>query len=300
MIPLLIDIASARGLAETLCAEHRFEAAPIERRQFPDGESYVRLDARVAGRHVVMLCTLDRPDDKALPLIFAAEAARAQGALSVGLAAPYLAYMRQDRAFRAGEAVTSRSFAALLSRTFDWLATVDPHLHRLAGLDSVYSIPAVAATARGPIADWIARHAERPFLIGPDRESAQWVGHIAGLVESSWAVFDKVRSGDLEVALSGGPQAVPAGAQPVLVDDIASSARTMIAAVESLRRMGAPVPICLVVHAVFAGDAHERLLAAGPARIVSTNTVDHPTNEIDIAPPLVDAITECLRQMDTS
>jgi ribose-phosphate pyrophosphokinase len=300
MIPLLIEIASAPGLAERLCAEQRFEAAPIERRQFPDGESYVRLAAPVVGRHVVMLCTLDRPDGKALPLIFTAEAARAQGALSVGLAAPYLAYMRQDRAFRRGEAVTSRSFAALLSRTFDWLATVDPHLHRLAGLDSLYGIPTVAATAAGPLADWIARHTERPFLIGPDRESAQWVEPVADLAGSGWAVFDKVRDGDLEVSLSGGPEGMPAGAQPVLIDDIASSARTMIAAVESLHRMGARPPICLIVHAVFAGDAHERLVAAGPARIVSTNTVGHPTNEIDIAPPLVDAISECLRRVERS
>ena len=297
MKPLLIDLASAPGLAGTLCAEHRFEAAAIERRGFPDGESYIRLTTDVRGRHVVLLCTLDRPDDKALPLIFAAEAARSQGALSVGLAAPYLAYMRQDRAFRPGEAVTSISFARLLSRTFDWLATVDPHLHRIAKLESIYAIPAATASAAEPLAAWVGGHVERPFLIGPDRESAQWVGSIAGLVGCGWTVFDKARSGDFEVDLTGGPAAVPAGAQPVLIDDIASSARTMIAAVESLRGRGAPAPTCLVVHALFAGDAYERLLAVGVARIVSTNSVEHPTNAINIAQPLGSAMTECLRHI---
>lgn len=43
------------------------------------------------------------------------------GAKRIGLAAPYLAYMRQDKRFYYGEAVTSHSFAALISRLADWL-----------------------------------------------------------------------------------------------------------------------------------------------------------------------------------
>jgi ribose-phosphate pyrophosphokinase len=50
------------------------------------------------------LCSLDRPDDKFLPLMFAAAKARDLGATSVGLVSPYLACMRQDRRFRPGEA----------------------------------------------------------------------------------------------------------------------------------------------------------------------------------------------------
>lgn len=298
MKPLLIDLASSPGLADRLCREQGFDTASIERRQFPDGESYVRLGTPVIGRHVALLCTLDRPDDKALPLLFAAEAARTQGALSVGLAAPYLAYMRQDRAFHTGEAVTSLSFAGLLSRAFDWLVTIDPHLHRIPALDSIFTVPAVAASAAEPLADWIGGHVERPFLIGPDAESAQWVRSIASVVRCDWTVFDKARTSDFEVDLSGGPAAMPANVQPVLVDDIASSARTMIAAVESLSRKGAPAAFCVIVHAIFAGDAYARLLAAGPARVVSTNSVEHPTNAIDIAEPLGHAVAERLQHME--
>ena len=65
-----------------------------------------------------------------LPLIFAAATARELAAAKIGLVAPYLAYMRQDRRFNPGEAVTSRQVAGLLSSAFDWLVTVDPHLHR--------------------------------------------------------------------------------------------------------------------------------------------------------------------------
>ncbi|WP_289846730.1 ribose-phosphate pyrophosphokinase-like domain-containing protein, partial [Acinetobacter baumannii] len=64
--------------------------------RFPDGESYVRLYTPVHGAEAAIVCTLDRPDEKLLPLLWLAIAARQGGARRVGLIAPYLPYMRQD------------------------------------------------------------------------------------------------------------------------------------------------------------------------------------------------------------
>src|SRR3546814_13030398 len=66
-------------------------------RRFPDGESYIRLHSAVAGCDAAVVCTLARPDDQFLQLLFAARLLRESGARSVQLVAPYLAYMRQDR-----------------------------------------------------------------------------------------------------------------------------------------------------------------------------------------------------------
>ncbi len=60
----------------------------VESRQFPDGETYLRIDAECAEKSVVLVCTLDRPNHKVLPLVFLADAARAKGARRVGLVAP--------------------------------------------------------------------------------------------------------------------------------------------------------------------------------------------------------------------
>ena len=294
MKPILFALDAPHDLAEGLLRHTGFDNGEIERRQFPDGESYVRLLTPVAGRDVVLLCSLDRPDAKTVPLLFAADAARTQGARSVGLAAPYLAYMRQDKAFRPGEAVTSVTYSRLLSNQFDWLVTVDPHLHRYPRLDSIYSIPAIAASAAQPIAEWIARNVERPFLIGPDSESEQWVEEIARLAAAPFTVFHKTRQGDREVSIEGTKAPIPAGATPVIVDDIASSARTMIEAVRMLKANGAQPPLCIAVHALFAGDAFPQLLETGPAGVVSTNTVAHQSNAIDVSAAIADAIRRAL------
>ena len=101
-------------LGERLRAELGAEALGLEWRRFPDGESYVRF-TRPFQDHLTIVCTLNDPDTKALALLYAARTARELGAASVGLVAPYLGYMRQDRRFRDGEAVTSVHFAALIS-----------------------------------------------------------------------------------------------------------------------------------------------------------------------------------------
>lgn len=296
MKPLLIELDAAPGLAERLCRDQGYEAGALERRQFPDGESYVRLASPVEGRDVLLLCTLDRPDAKTLPLLFTAAAAREQGARSVGLVAPYLAYMRQDKAFRPGEAITSVSYARLLSEAFDWLVTVDPHLHRYPTLGSVYSIPAMTASAAEPIAEWIAAHVARPVLIGPDEESAQWVERIAALAGASSTVLRKRRSGDYEVSIADPERGAADGATPVIVDDIASSARTMAETVRALREAGHPPPISIAVHPIFAGDAYEELVAAGPAAVVSANSVAHPTNAIDLSAQIGAAVRQVLAE----
>jgi ribose-phosphate pyrophosphokinase len=266
------------------------EIAGLENRRFPDGESYVRFETAPQDRDIIILCTLDRPDDKVLPLLFAAHTARDLGARSVGLVCPYLAYMRQDRRFKPGEAVTSRQFASVLSAHFDWLVTVDPHLHRHTSLSQIYSIPAVAVHAAPLIATWIGSSVERPVLIGPDAESEQWVAAIAQQVGAPHTVLTKVRRGDRDVEVSVPDLVRWGGHTPVLIDDIVSTARTMIAALRHLVAGGTRRVDCIAVHGIFAGNAYRDLMRAGASRIVTCNTIAHESNAIDVT----DAVAEAL------
>ena len=287
--PLVLALPGNDDLATRLASSLGGEAGALTVRRFPDGESYVRVTSPVAGRDVVVACTLHRPDDKVLPLLFLAATARELGAARVGLAAPYLAYMRQDRRFRDGEGVTSRYFARLLSGAVDWLVTVDPHLHRLGSLAEIYAVPARVVHAAPHLSAWIGANVRRPLLVGPDAESAQWVRAVADGCGAPSVVLEKVRRGDRDVSVSVPDVERWRDRTPVLVDDIVSTARTMIETVGHLRRAGLAAPVCVGVHAAFADDAYERLLAAGAARVVTTNTIPHPSNAIDLTEPLAAA-----------
>ncbi len=267
----------------------------VETRVFPDGETYLRIDAECAQKSVVLVCTLDRPDDKLLPLVFLADAARDLGASRVGLVAPYLAYMRQDRRFQPGEAVTSRTFAGLLSRYLDWLVTIDPHLHRYRSLAQIYRLPNRVVHAAPALAEWMAAHVDHPVLVGPDEESAQWVKDVADRAGAPYVVMRKTRRGD-RVVNESAPDVDAYRAYlmhtPVVVDDIVSSAQTLVATVKSLVAAGLRAPVCVGVHALFTATAEQALRNAGADRIVTTNSVPHSTNRIDIVPLLMPAIRE--------
>ena len=272
-------LAAAANCAYGQIAVHRF----------PDGESRLTLPPRLGT--VAYLCrSLDHPNEKLVEILLAADAARALGAEHVGLVAPYLCYMRQDTAFHPGEAVSQRTIGRLLAAHFDEVISVDPHLHRVH--DFAQAVPAaraVALHATEPMAAFLRERGGAPLLLGPDEESAQWVGAIAAAAGFEHAVASKTRRGDRDVEVQL-PDVPLAGRDVVLVDDVASSGGTLAACARACLASGASTVAALVTHALFVGDALQVLRAAGVAGIWSTDSVPHPTNRIPLGALLARAL----------
>ena len=288
--PIILAVPGSEGAAERLRTRVDGELGVALVRHFPDGETYVRIHSEVRGRDVVLVCGLHRPDDKLLPLLFLAETARELGARRVGLVAPYLAYMRQDHRFHPGEGITSIYFAKMLNRTFDWLITVDPHLHRRSTLDEIYEIPTTIVHAAPAISAWIAATVPAPVIIGPDQESAQWAAVVADAIGAPHVILTKIRHGDRDVSVSMPALAPLVDRNPVVIDDIISTGRTMIETVHQLKRIGTPAPICVGIHGVFVAGALDDLVGAGAASVVTCNTIEHPTNKICVGDVLATAV----------
>jgi ribose-phosphate pyrophosphokinase len=276
-------------MAKRLSALTASKVATLETRQFPDGETYLRLRTDVSGKEVAIVCTLDQPDGKFLPLVFTAAMARDLGAIRVGLVAPYLCYMRQDRRFKEGEAVTSGYFASLISDCYDWLVTVEPHLHRHASLDEVYTIPSTAIHADASLSRWVRSNIKDPLIVGPDSESDQWVSRIAADAQCPYLVLAKHRVGDRQVKIDIPDMSAWRGRQPILVDDIISSASTMIETARLLVAARMQKPVCLGIHGLFAEDSYE-LLRSVATRVATTNTIVHESNEIDLSESVASAV----------
>ncbi len=285
---ILFALPGNEELTEQLSRKTGVGQGEMTLRQFPDGETYVRVRSEVKDKTVVLVESLYHPDPRFLSLYFLARTVRDLGASRVVLVAPYLAYMRQDKRFHPGEGVTSEYFGPLVSSFVDALVTVDPHLHRKASLADIYEIPYQVVHAAGAIAEWIRKEVERPVLIGPDHESKQWVSEVAEKADAPFMVLKKTRKGDEEVEISVPHVEGYQDHTPVLVDDIISTARTMIGATEHLLQAGMKPPVCIGVHAIFAGEAYRELREAGAGAIVTCNTIPHESNRIDISGLLVE------------
>jgi len=274
-----------RRLAESLAIPCQM----IKRHQFPDGESKLTLPGSVP-EHVIICRSLDHPNEKLLELLLAAKTARGLGAKTLTLVAPYLCYMRQDKAFHPGEAVSQPIVGKFIADLFENVITVDPHLHRIQRLEqAVPATHAVTLSATSLMAEFLHGHIKDPLLLGPDSESRQWVSAVAAPGKLDNGVCKKVRSGDREVEITL-PQINLSGRSVVIVDDVASSGQTLaVAAKQCIAQQVEQVDV-LVTHALFAGDAKKRLLQAGVRNIWSTDSVSHKSNVI----PLNELIKEAV------
>lgn len=281
------DEAGARALAAQLAVP----VTAIDVHRFPDEELRLALPLPVPPA-IVFYAPLHRPNEKLVALMLAAHTAREKGAQSLALVAPYLCYMRQDVEFVPGQAVSQRIVGRFLAELFDTVITVDPHLHRISDLSqAVPAKRAVAVSAAPLIGSFVHRHDPRALLVGPDAESVSWVGAAASHAGQEYAVCTKRRRGDREVEITL-PERDFADRAVVIIDDMASTGRTIAATAAALRAAGAARVDVVVTHALFVGDAIDTMHAAGVGEIWSTDAIVHPSNRISLAPLLAAALRD--------
>ncbi len=287
---ILFYLPGNETIAKTISQKMHLPIGEMTLHTFPDSETYVRLLTDVRNKEIILIDSLFHPDRKFIPLFFLSKLLKEEGALKITLVTPYLAYMRQDKQFHPGEAVTSAYFATLLSTFIDELTTIDPHLHRRSSMSEIYSIPCKVLHATSLISAWVNKNIERPLLVGPDSESEQWVAKTAEKMNTPYIVLNKTRISDTEVHI-----AVPNVDQykeytPVLIDDIISTAKTMIVTAGHLKEAGLKPVVCIGVHGLFSGNAYQDLLNSGVGNVVTCNTIPHASNQIDVSDLIISSL----------
>ncbi len=150
-------------------------------------------------------------------------------------------------------------------------------------MSEIYDVPCQVLHASGLISAYIRQHIRNPLLIGPDEGSRQWVSEVAGSANAPFLILQKVRHGDELVYISVPRLGNYKDHTPVLVDDIISTAPTMIETVSHLKTAKIGSVVCIGIHAVFAGEAYKNLLDAGAAKVITCNSIPHQSNGIDIS-----------------
>jgi ribose-phosphate pyrophosphokinase len=287
---MLLHFDDERDYAERLAIAAGLAMTPIQRHRFPDGELKLRLPTPVA-THAVLLRSLHHPNEKLVELLLAARAARELGARHLTLVAPYLAYMRQDAAFAPGEAVSQRIVGHWLADLFDAIVTIDPHLHRVGSLSEAVPARTALALSAAPLIGG-SFHATDVLMLGPDAEAEPWVRAAAAAAGCESAVCHKTRRGDRDVEVTL-PEVSCEGRHVVIVDDVASTGRTLAAVARQALARGAHRVDVAVTHALLVDDATAVLRAAGVNDFLSTDTVPHPSNRIDTTA----LVSEALRRL---
>ena len=260
-----------------------------ELKRFPDGELYVRVGNDLKGEHAVIVQSTRYPqNDNLIELSFLLDAAKDLGAERVTAVVPYLAYARQDKRFKPGEAISIRTVCKLLERAgADDFFTVDVHKDEIM---RNFSIPAYNLTAMPLLGRYIAGLGLRdPIILGADRGSLERARRVAAELVTDYDYLEKVRITPKKIATR--PKRLEVSKRDVVViDDVISTGGTVIEAAKILRRQGARQVIAACTHGVLAGNALRKILAAKVKRVIATDTIESRASVTSSAPVIVNAI----------
>ncbi|MCX8169678.1 MAG: ribose-phosphate diphosphokinase, partial [Candidatus Methanomethyliaceae archaeon] len=248
-------------------------------------EQYIRISENLEGEDVVLIQSLwPNTDRLIIEYCLIVEALRGMGCNSISVVIPYLPYMRQDKRFKPGEPISAKVISSLIESVgINRLITIDPHLHRFKELSEIFSIECINLSAVPIMTEYYMKNFKNDVIvIGPDRESEQFVKIASRFLNAPYFIFEKERLGDREVILKG--EAIVKDKVALIVDDIVSTGTTLANIVQFLLDNGASRVDALISHALLIGDALERLKKAGLSNLITTDTVPNPIMTVSVAP----------------
>ncbi len=266
----------ARRIAEYL----KIRYIPLELRVFPDKEVCPRVVGEVGKETILALRMEVDPNNYLTKLLLTASTLRDSGAQKITCVVPYLIYARQDKVFKEGESYSLKYMLdSLYSAGVDEVITVNSHAQRWKreiniSKCKVYNLNAMPVIAKA-VDDF-------DFVMGPDAGTERWVKEIGEMNKVPYGHFSKVRdreTGDIEMSGESGLK----GMDVLIVDDIISSGKTILKAVENVKKSGAEKIWVATVHGLFLGESLSDLESLCDG-VFATNTLPHDAKEIDIIP----------------
>ncbi|MCQ4143584.1 MULTISPECIES: ribose-phosphate pyrophosphokinase [Vogesella] len=241
--------------------------------KFSDGEVAVELLENVRGRDVFILQSTCAPtNDNLMEILTMADALKRASAGRITAAIPYFGYARQDRRPRSARVpITAKLVANMLtSAGIDRVLTVDLHADQIQGffdmpVDNVYATPVLLKDIR-------SQRIEDLIVVSPDVGGVVRARAVAKALNTDLAIIDKRRpkANVAEVMnIIGDVQ----GRTCLIIDDMIDTANTLCKAASALKERGAERVLAYATHAIFSGQAVDRINNSDIDQVVITDTI---------------------------
>jgi len=244
--------------------------------RFPEGEVSVKIEKPVRGGDVFLIQgTSPPPNENLMELLVMIDALKRASAVRITAVLPFYGYGRQDRKDRPRVPITAKLVANLITAAgADRLVTIDLHAPQIQGffdipVDHLYAAPV------------FIKHISRIFparkrtglvVVSPDVGGIKIANHFAKHLDCPLAVVDKRRLGDRKTEVRNVIGNVK-GKPILIIDDLISTGTSLVAAINTLKKMGAGEIQAAVTHAILADDAVEKIGKAPLKNLWVTDTV---------------------------
>lgn len=288
MVPKVFSGSSNLPLAQKVSKNLGLKLSPLEITVFADGEKRVRVVDNVVDIETVVVQSTAAPADaNYMELFFIIDALKRSGAKSVTVVIPYLGYQRQDHVFRDGEAVSLgvvikaiESLGASKVITFDLHTVKIPELFRIP-VSHLSALPLFAEKIKkmangSPRVEAGQLSIVNCSLVSPDLGGVRRIKLISEMLGNMpYAIIVKNRnldSGEITAEKIEGK----VFSKAVIVDDMISSGKTMVAAAKLLKESGAQEIIAMATHAVLSSGSPEVLQNSIISKVFVTDTIAIP------------------------
>ncbi|MEM2906726.1 MAG: ribose-phosphate diphosphokinase [Candidatus Odinarchaeota archaeon] len=260
------------------------EVVNVNFKDFPDGETYVRVEGELNNKDVLLIQSTYSPQDKNLIQLFLLiDAVKQMNPARLRLVIPYFAYARQDKQFKKGEPLSIKVIENILEYLgVDELYTIDLHEPRV--LDYL-KIKAKDLSAMRLFGEYFKkRNLSKPLIIAPDDGAIHRAETVAKVLGSEYVSFDKFRDKDTGEITMDYKKLNVKDRDAVIVDDIISTGGTMIKAIQMIKSQGGNNVYVAATHTILIGEARSKILSAGAADIIGTDTIPSEISVVSVAP----------------
>lgn len=250
---------------------------------FPDGERRVRLNDSVVEQDIIFLKTASvtpNVDSFILETAFLIDSIKRSGSDKITGIIPYLPYSRADHVFRDGEAVPLAVVIHIFEKAgLTKIIFVDPHTIKMPEMFSieVKSLSALPIFAKK--IEEIGYDKNNSVIVSPDMGGLRRLQQLSEMLENLPVLsIEKERdynTGSISASAVHGEIKKTC----FVIDDIISSGKTIVQAVEKLSELGAAHIYVFATHPILSEDAVSLLENSKAERIYVTDAIPIPDNK---------------------
>jgi ribose-phosphate pyrophosphokinase len=265
--------------------------------EFSNENIFVRILENVRERDVFVVQSMSQPVSKSLmELLIMLDALKRASAKRITAVIPYYGYGRTDKKDQPRVPITARLIADLLTVAgANRLLTVDLHAAQIQGF---FNIPVDELTALTLLSDYFKqKQMEDLVVVATDIGISKRARDMAARMNAPLAIVEKRRIGNAGKTEALNVIGDVKGKIAVTFDDEIDTAGSLVNTVTALLDRGAKEVYSCATHAVFSGDAIERIAKSPVKQVVVADTVPVPPEKrldkivvLPMAPLLGEAI----------
>ena len=289
----ILSCNSNRPLADAISKYMELPLTKADVRRFSDMEVFVEIQENVRGEDVFIIQSTSSPtNDNLMELLVALDALKRGSANRITAVIPYYGYARQDKRFSAGESVSAKTVAEVVSKYCDGIAILDLHAPEvLEGMD----VPIEFVSSMPEIADSLQKGVSPDFILSPDKGAISRATEVASLIGCEFSYLEKTRI-DAHTIEHTPKDLDVSGKVVAIVDDMISTGGTICRASDALRRQGATEVHAACTHGLFTGGALSRL-ANHVDGVYTTDSLPNPRASVSAAPALARGLSSLMEKV---